>query len=767
MRNPLIRRYPRELRAECGKYLAIFLFMVVSIGFISGFLVADGSMIAAYNNSFEDYTIEDGHFRTGTPLNAAKREAIEALGLDVYDLFYVNLPADNGSTVRVYPWREDVDRICVMQGKAPAAADEIAVDRMWADNNGLAVGDTLTVDGAPLTISALVAFSDYSCLFESNGDMMFDAVKFTAAAMTEEGFEALSAGRHAYNYAYLYQGERPADERAEVESAKALAEAINKVAALEDFVPRVINQAITFTGEDMGSDRAMMLLLLYILIGIMAFVFAMTAKNTIYREAGVIGTLRASGYTRGELLRHYILLPILVTLLAALVGNALGYTVFKYICVDMYYGSYSLPTYVTVWNADAFLLTSVVPIALMLAINALVLRRALGLSPIRFLRHDLSRGRHRRAVRLSEKLPFLRRFRARIILQNRGSFLTLLIGILFANILLYFGLMLPVLLDNLRSDIVSSLPSRYQYILSVPEFEQGSFMAEVMKYGLRTSAEGAEPCCVTSLQTEKRPGYRQEEITVYGLEENSAYIPLDFSVPGAYVSEDFADKYQLKPGDTFNMIERFDDGRYTFTVAGTCHYPGMLAVFLSRSDFNGVFGKAADDFNGYFSDEPIEDIDSRFIAGVIDINSMTKVSRQLQVSMGGMMYLVDIFSVILFMILMYLLTKLIIEKNARSISMVKILGGTGGEIASLYLASTAIATVISVVVTIPLAHVLIEKAMRVMMASEMTGWLPLRPSYAVWGEMALLGVGAFAVVALLEYRRILRVPMDAALKNVD
>ena len=52
-----------------------------------------------------DYTIEDGHFRTGAPLNGAKREAIEALGIDVYDLFYVNLPADNGSTVRVYPWR--------------------------------------------------------------------------------------------------------------------------------------------------------------------------------------------------------------------------------------------------------------------------------------------------------------------------------------------------------------------------------------------------------------------------------------------------------------------------------------------------------------------------------------------------------------------------------------------------------------------------------------------------------------------------------------
>ncbi len=69
---------------------------------------------------------------------------------------------------------------------------------------------------------------------------------------------------------------------------------------LEDFVPRYLNQAIQFTGDDMGSDRAMMLALLYIVITIMAFVFGITVSNTISREANVIGTLRASGYTRAS-----------------------------------------------------------------------------------------------------------------------------------------------------------------------------------------------------------------------------------------------------------------------------------------------------------------------------------------------------------------------------------------------------------------------------------------------------------------------------------
>ena len=61
MRNPLRKRLLRELKEEAGKYAVIFLLMILSIGFISGFLVADSSMITAYDNSFEDYNIEDGH----------------------------------------------------------------------------------------------------------------------------------------------------------------------------------------------------------------------------------------------------------------------------------------------------------------------------------------------------------------------------------------------------------------------------------------------------------------------------------------------------------------------------------------------------------------------------------------------------------------------------------------------------------------------------------------------------------------------------------
>lgn len=171
----------------------------------------------------------------------------------------------------------------------------------------------------------------------------------------------------------------------------------------------------------MGGDKVMVEVLLYILIAIMAFIFAVTTNNTIVKEASVIGTLRASGYTRRELLLHYLSLPVLITILSAVIGNILGYTVFKDICAGMYYGSYSLPTYQTRWNANAFLLTTVIPAILMFVINAVLISGRLRLSPLRFLRHDFAKKGKSHAVRLPN-FRFFSRFRLRILLQNKSSY---------------------------------------------------------------------------------------------------------------------------------------------------------------------------------------------------------------------------------------------------------------------------------------------------------------------------------------------------------
>ena len=149
------------------------------------------------------------------------------------------------------------------------------------------------------------------------------------------------------------------------------------------------------------------------------------------------------------------------------------------------------------------------------------------------------------------------------------------------------------------------------------------------------------------------------------------------------------------------------------------------------------------------------------------INEITQIiSRQLNVSMGEMFQLINVFSIVLFMLLIYLLTKLIIEKNTTSISMVKILGYENREILSLYLTATTWVVIISIGVSLIIASALI-RLIYVIMLSENSGWLTYYIDPAIYGKMYLMGLAAYAVIAVLQFRHIQKIPMDEALKNAE
>lgn len=757
MRNPLHRRLPKELKSDLVKYMILFVFMVSIIGFISGFFVAAGSLKIAYDEGFEKHNIEDGNFEYYAKADESALETIEKEGVQVYENFYIERETDDfDSKLRLYKNRTEVDRVSLMEGAFPEAEDEVAIDRMYADNNKIAVGDTIRYDEAELKVSGLVALSDYSCLFSSTSDMMFDAFKFGVGVMTEEGFDALGDEGFHYNYSWTYD-EKPADKAEEKEMSEELLEVLAENGIMTNFIPQYLNQAIVFTDEDMGSDRIMFSGFLYIVIVIIAFVFAVTTSNTITKEATVIGTLRASGYTKGEIIRHYITLPVAVTLCSAIVGNILGYTVFLEVAKGIYYNNYSLPTFELIFNADAFIRTTVVPVILMIAINYVIIAGKMKLSPMKFLRRDLSTRQKKKAFKLNTKIGIMKRFRLRIIFQNMPNYLTLVFGVFFANVIMILGIAFPALLENHQATISDSIVSKYQYIL---------------KAEAETETKGAEKysggTLVTTFENRKSEG-----VSLYGVSKDSAYVDISFAEDGTsaeeatvYVSSAFAEKYGVSEDDTVTLKEEFGDKTYDFKVSGIYEYSAGIAMFMSRDYFNEVFDYEDDYFNGYFSDKEIEDIDDMLIAATITEDDINKMSRQLTTSLGGVFDIFFWFGLVMFALIIYLLSKLVIEKNAQSISMTKILGYTDREISGLYIMTTSVVVIASFILTMPLVNKLME-VVCVIMLSEFAGWIPYYIPSDAFLKVMIAGIAAYAVIAFLQFGKVKKVPLDVALKTVE
>ncbi len=750
MRNPLHKRITKELKSDLAKYAILFLFLVTIIGFILGIFVAAASIEITYDEGFERHNVEDGNFEYYTKADEDTLEILEEEGVKIYENFYIERETDNmDSKLRLYKNREKVNRVSVMEGEFPEAKNEVAIDRMYAQNNKLALGDTIIFDGTELKITGFVALSDYSSLFSSTSDMMFDAFKFGVGVMTAEGFEALGENGFHYSYSWTYN-EAPKDKIEEKERSEEFLEVLCENGIVTNYIPQYLNQAIVFTDEDMGNDRIMFSGFLYIVIAIIAFIFAVTTSNTIAKEAAVIGTLRASGYTKSEIIRHYMTLPVLVTLTAAVVGNILGYTVFLEYAKGIYYNNYSLAPYVSRFSADAFIRTTVVPVILMIIINYVIIAGKMKLSPMKFLRRDISKRQKKKAFKLSTKIGIMKRFRLRVIFQNMPNYLTLVFGIFFANVIMILGIAFPALLEHHQANITESIVSEYQYVLKAP---------------VETQTAGTEKYCAKTLAT-LSGRLKSEDVSIYGIFDDSAYLNLDYEDDSVYISSAFAEKFRIDKGESITLKEEYGGEEYTFTVKDIHEYTAGLAVFMGRDYFTEVFDCEENYFNGYFSDEKIEDIDSAYIATTITEDDFNKMSRQLTNSLGGVFDIFFWFGLCMFALIIYLLSKLVIEKNAQSISMTKILGYSDREIAGLYILTTSLVAIGSFILTMPLVNVIMKVVCEVFM-SGFAGWI----RYYIPGEsfikVVVAGIVTYAVIAFMQFRKVKSVALDIALKTVE
>lgn len=716
-----------------------------------------------WDETVEEYDLDDPDF---APVKVT-----------VYEHFFKNEDEDfdkdgvRDATVRVFSSTDEVDRASFNEGRAPENEKEIAIDRMHASNVGIKVGDTIFVGGKEFEVVGLLSYINYTSLHENNNDLMFDAFGFDVAMVTPESFEQLRTRTH-YSYAYFYEV-KPADKVAQADYADRFLKALITQSVvfenyMEDYLPECYRQASNFAPSDVEGDTAGTETLCYILIAVIAFIFAITISNTIDKEASVIGTMRASGYTKGELIAHYLATPVVVTLIGAVIGNVLGYTCFKESAVNIYFETYSLPKCGVVWSPLALVKTTVIPLLLMFLINLFVIVRKLQLSPLKFLRHDLRRSKRTKARRLP-KWSFMNRFRLRILFQNIPNYAILIFGIVFVEVMLCFAFGLPDSLSHYGDNAPDMLFTKYQYMLMSNKDDDGNELV--------TANEDAEKFNSTSLLYEKNvtsfvegrgSGGSTESVTVYGIVDGSQYVNVDSGLSDGeiYISSAFRDKFGFASGDKITLSEEFSNKSYEFTVSGFVDYEGGIAVFMPDDNFIRVFDKKEGSFTGYFSNEEITDIDEKYFATVIDQDDIVKVTNQLMHSMGGFMVAAQYILMVLAAALIFLLTKIIIERNEHSISMVKILGFKNSEISSLYMIPTAFIVVLFTLLGFVAGYIILIYVFKAFML-QMDGWFTYYMTTKSMVMSVVFMLVGYAVVSVFDFIRIKKIPMDKALKTVE
>lgn len=746
MRTPLLRRVKRDLRSNFIRYFSIFIIIFSSIAISSGFFLVQKSVLHVYDHSLIEGRVEDGQIRLAFPINKKGQSTLEQMTSESENNFSKEIEYKPNKTIRAFINRQSINLPAYHEGREPQNAYEISLNRLFVKKNHLRVGDRLTLRGHTYKLVGIMTLPDYSTMLKARGDLMMSNTNFGVALMTQEGFDAL--GEKSLSYTYSYRLADSLSDKESLDHLTKLTESLIKDGNMvTDGFIRALNTNISYFRDDMGGDVPMMYTLLVMIFIVMAFLFTVIIKSTIEEEAPVIGTLMALGYRRHELIHYYMRLPILITIVAAVLGNVLGYTVFKNLFLSLYYNNFSLFPVKIKLDPQAFLLSSLLPLALIASINYLMLRRKLRFSPLNFLRKDLKKFGKKTAVRLPA-FSFLSRFRLRVMLQNKVLFLVMFVGIILANLLLLYGIAALPILNGYASELGQSMPARYEHHLRGPidENHKGKFT-------------------FYNMQSRENFGGRQLMITMYGYENEMPYFkeyPVKMDALEAYASKGVIEKMKTRVGNSIDLYDKFLGRTVHIKLIGQTD-DANLTLYMHRSTLNHLMGKETQFYNGIFSDKRL-DIDERMLVRVLDSKDMTEIGQNLTLFARKIIPTVLAVSIAIFLVIVIVLSHVILQRSALSICYLRVFGYRRKEISKVYLGATDLALIVFEIISIPIGAYLLKVTMRLAMAKFNAYVHPVAP-WPYYLIPAAVGIILYQLSKFIQVRKIERADLSEALKE--
>lgn len=516
---------------------------------------------------------------------------------------------------------------------------------------------------------------------------------------------------------------------------------------LRTFVTAQNNPRIGGAADDVIINKYASIAAGVIIMALLTYVISVFVVNNIQSEQVVIGTLYALGLRRRELMRHYLLTPVLVSFLAGAVGTVLGYSPIGVPTQTAdTYAYFSVPSLSTVVEWPVILYGVVMPPVVAALVNWLIIRKKLSAPALQMLRNETRR------VDVSRldlgRMGYIRRFQLRQLLREGRSAVGVVLGLFVCLLLMMIGLNAEVMCSRLGQDNVADTRYEYMYLYKYPEEEvpQGGFPA----YLVGTKREVM--------------GYNMD-VTLLGLTSDNPFFEAHppKSQSRVQISSAMAQKYGLKAGDVFTVSEEESGRLYAFTVDAVVRYAPGFYVFMDLDSMREMFHASSDYYNAVFSDHDLG-IDPGRLISVSTRQDVVKAANIFIELMQSMVVVMTAASAMIMAIVMYLMMKVMLDHAAMSIALFKIFGYRRRELKRLFLNGNTCLILLGTLLAIPASKVIMDAlypylVSNVACAMDLTfdGWI-----YAALfsGIMILY----FAIHALLT-RRIQRVNPGEVLKH--
>lgn len=455
---------------------------------------------------------------------------------------------------------------------------------------------------------------------------------------------------------------------------------------MTQFVTAKDNPRIGAAADDKSVDHMAGLAAGIIVLILFAYVISVFTVHGIERESGVIGTLYAMGVKKNELIRHYLTLPVFVSLIAGIIGTAMGYGFGAKMMMSEPYGYFSMPQMGVLFEPYLLIYGIVIPPVAAALTNFLVITKKLDRTALSLIRGE-GKAVHGKNIRL--RGGFVRVFQVRQLLRESRSAVTMFFGMFISLLIVMLSLNCFVMCEHLKTDSVSDTKFEYMYTCKFPE---------------EKVPEGGEEAYGVSMKKEIF-GY-DLDITLLGLHNDDMYFDVDVEDLGnsVVVSSAAAEKFGLKKGQILTLTDPENDRNYAFTIEDIAKNSSGFYAFMNIDELRELMGESDDYYNIVFADHALS-IDSGRLYSVLSRADVEKSSAVFSDMMKGMVYSLTAVSILIFVVIMYLMMKVMIDRQSMNISMFKIFGYRKNEIGKLFLNGNMLVVIVSALIGIPLAKI--------------------------------------------------------------
>ncbi|MGN0350176.1 MAG: FtsX-like permease family protein [Roseburia sp.] len=520
-----------------------------------------------------------------------------------------------------------------------------------------------------------------------------------------------------------------------------------KLSKLTQFLAAEDNMRIGGAANDVVINKAAGLLAGVIIIILFAYVISVFVVHTIEKESEVIGTLYALGVKRKELLLHYLVLPVTVTLIAGVIGTIIGYSSLG-VNTEMQdaHSYFSFPDLEVLYEPYLLIYGIVMPPIVAAVTNFLVIRKKLKKPALVLIRNE-QKAAKKQNIKLKDG-NFVRTFQIRQFLREKRTGFTVFFGMFISLLICMISFDCYVLCENIRTNSVEDTKFEYMYTYKYPE---------------ETVPKGGEEAYGVTLKKEVL-GYNFD-VTLLGIKKDNPYFdaPVEKGQNQVLISSAMAEKYGLKIGDDVVLKDEENDRNYAFTVKEIVPYSVGFYVFMDIESMRELMGESEDYYNIVFADHAL-DIDSARLYATTSKAEIEKSASVFVELMWSMILMLCVVSALIFIVVMYLMLKVMVDRSAMSISMMKIFGYRKKEIRKLFLNGNLVIVTVSALIGIPLSKLIMD-AMFPYMVSNVACSIELSFEWWMYAGLFAAIIVLYWIINPLLMRRVNKILPAEILKN--